>query len=56
MLYYRNRCVYVAVYPCIADYFHTDTGKFKVFSTLIMSSLGVSVSVLMSDSGMGDLD
>lgn len=49
--------MYGAVYPCIAGYFHTDLGKFKnenLFSMLIMSSLGVSV--LMSGSGMGDLE
>lgn len=51
--------MYVAVYPCVADYFHTDLGKFKnekFFSMLVKSSLGVSVSVLMSGPGMGDLD
>lgn len=52
MQFYRNSCVYVAVYPCIADYFHTDLGKFKNENS--SSSLGVSV--LMSGSEMGNLD
>lgn len=51
--------MYIVVYLCIADYFHLDPQKFKnenFCSMLITSNLDVSALVLMSGSGMEDLD